>query len=61
MLDIRATGMPDEMSIRMPAQGVYVGEFSGDRLNGPGMIFMPKAGFYGTFVNNVLEAPPANH
>ena len=61
MLDIRAIGMPDETSIRMPAQGVYVGEFSGDRLNGPGMILMPKAGFYGTFVNNVLEAPPANH
>jgi hypothetical protein len=39
------------------AAGFYVGQFSGDRLNGQGMIFMPGAGFYGTFVDNILNAP----
>jgi hypothetical protein len=41
------------MSIRTPVPGVWVGEFGGDRLNGRGMIFMPGAGFYGTFVDNL--------
>jgi len=35
---------------------MYVGEFKGDQLNGPGMIFMPGGGFYGTFANNILTA-----
>jgi hypothetical protein len=56
MLEIHETGTSDETSIRTPAAGYYVGEFSGDRLNGQGMIFMPGAGFYGTFTNNVLDA-----
>lgn len=54
MIEIRATGAPDDTSIRTPVPGVYVGEFKDDRLNGRGMIWMPGAGFYGTFVNNVL-------
>jgi hypothetical protein len=57
MIDIRATGSPDGTSIRTPVPGVYVGEFRDDRLNGRGMIFMPGAGFYGTFVDNVLAGP----
>ena len=47
MLEIHETGTSDETSIRTPVAGFYVGEFSGDRLNGQGMIFMPAAGFYG--------------
>jgi hypothetical protein len=54
MIEIRATGTPDGTSIRTPVPGVYVGEFKGDRLNGRGMIWMPGAGFYGVFTNNVL-------
>jgi hypothetical protein len=57
MLEIHETGISDETSIRTPAAGFYVGEFSGDQLNGQGMIFMPGAGFYGTFTNNILNAP----
>jgi hypothetical protein len=58
MLEIHETGTSDETSIRTPETGVYVGEFRGDRLNGRGMIFMLGAGFYGTFTNNILNAPP---
>ena len=57
MLEIHEAGTSDETSIRSPAAGFYVGEFSGDRLNGRGMIFMPGAGFFGTFSNNILNAP----
>jgi hypothetical protein len=57
MLEIHETGTSDETSIRTPAAGFYVGKFSGDRLNGRGMIFMPGAGFYGTFTNNILNTP----
>jgi hypothetical protein len=61
LLEIHETGTSDKTSIRTPAAGFYVGEFSGDRLNGQGMIFMPGAGFYGTFVDNILKAPrPGN-
>jgi hypothetical protein len=61
MLEIHETGTSHETSIRTPAVGFYVGEFSGDRLNGQGMIFMPGAGFYGTFTNNILNTPrPGN-
>jgi hypothetical protein len=61
MFEIHETGTSDETSIRTPAAGFYVGEFSGDRLNGQGMIFMPGAGFYGTFTNNILNTPrPGN-
>lgn len=56
MLEIRAIGSSDASSIRMPAPAVYVGEFKGDRLNGRGMVFMPGAGSYGTFTNNILTA-----
>jgi cyanophycinase len=57
MIEIRATGtLPDATGIRTPVPGVYVGEFKGDRLNGRGMIFMPGAGFYGKFTNNVFTA-----
>ena len=56
LLDIHAAGTSDESSIRTPANGVYVGEFRGDRLNGRGMIFMPGAGFFGIFTNNTLTA-----
>lgn len=56
MIEIRVTGIPDDSSIRTPVPGVYVGEFRDDRLNGRGMIFMPGAGFYGTFTNNRLAA-----
>jgi hypothetical protein len=55
MLEIQATGISDETNIRTPVNGIYVGEFSGDRLNGRGMIFMPGAGFFGKFTNNVLD------
>jgi hypothetical protein len=55
MLEIPATGTPDATSIRTAVPGVYVGEFRADRLHGRGMIFMPGAGFYGTFVDNVLS------
>jgi hypothetical protein len=55
MLEIHETGASNETNIRIPAVGFYVGEFSGDRLNGQGMVFMPGAGFYGTFTNNILE------
>jgi len=34
MLEIHEIGTSDEPSIRTPATGVYVGKFSGDRLNG---------------------------
>jgi hypothetical protein len=51
MIEIRAAGTPDDSTIRTPVPGVYVGEVRGDRLNGRGMIFMPGAGFYGTFAN----------
>jgi len=54
MIEIQATGMPDGTSIRTPVPGVYVGEFKGDRLNGRGMIFMPDAGYYGTFKDNLF-------
>ena len=57
MLEIHETGTSDETSIRTPGAGFYVGEFSGDRLNGQGVIFMPGAGFYGTFTNNILDTP----
>ncbi len=56
MIEIHATGTSDDTSIRAPAPGIYVGEFKRDRLNGSGMIFIPGAGFYGTFANNVLTA-----
>jgi hypothetical protein len=55
MLEIRFLGTSDATGIRTPIPGIYVGEFRGDRLNGRGMIFMPGAGFYGTFVDNVLS------
>ena len=58
MIEIHARGTADDTSIRTPAPGVYVGEFKGDRLNGRGMVFMPGAGFYGTFANNVLTLKP---
>jgi hypothetical protein len=54
MIEIEATGTPDGTSIRTPVPGVYVGEFKGDRLNGRGMIFMPDAGYYGRFKNNLF-------
>ncbi len=54
MLEIHATGVPDDRNIRTPAPGIYVGEFQDDRLNGRGMIFIPGGGFYGSFKNNVL-------
>jgi cyanophycinase len=54
MIEIHDTGTPDDTHIRTPVPGVYVGEFQGNRLNGRGMIFMPGAGYYGTFKNNVL-------
>jgi hypothetical protein len=57
MLEIHETGTSDETRTRTPAAGFYVGEFSGSRLNGQGMIFMPGAGFYGTFTNNILDTP----
>jgi hypothetical protein len=58
MLEIHETGISDEANIRAPVAGFYVGEFKADRLDGRGMIFMPGAGFYGTFTNNVLNASP---
>jgi hypothetical protein len=58
MLEIHETGTSNETSIRTPAAGVYVGEFRADRLNGHGMIFMPGAGFYGIFTDNILNASP---
>ncbi len=58
MLEIHEMGTSDETSIRTPATSVYVGKFSGDRLNGRGMIFMPGAGFYGIFTNNIFNASP---
>jgi len=54
MLEIHSIGVSDETSIRTPAAGVYVGGFAGDRLNGRGMIFMPSAGLFGTFKNNIF-------
>lgn len=54
MIEIHITGTPDDTSIRTPVSSIYVGKFKGDRLNVPGMIFMPGAGFYGTFANNLL-------
>jgi hypothetical protein len=54
MIEIRATGTPDGTSIRTPVPGAYVGEFKGDRLNGRGMIFMPDAGYYGSFKDNLF-------
>ena len=55
MLEIHETGTSDETSFKTPTAGVYVGEFRADRLNGRGMIFMPGAGFYGIFTNNILN------
>lgn len=57
MLEIRVTGTSDKTGIQSPVHRVYVGEFAGGRLNGPGLFFMPGAGFYGTFKNNVLTRP----
>lgn len=59
MLEIRATGVPDSRNIRTPAPGIYVGNFKGGRLNGRGMIFIPGAGFYGTFKDNLLGSASA--
>jgi hypothetical protein len=55
MLEIHETGSSDRTTIRTPEAGFYVGEFSGDRANGRGLIFMPGAGFYGTFTDNKLN------
>ena len=54
MLEIHATGIPDERDIRTSVPGVYVGEFKEDRLSGRGMIFIPGGGYYGHFKDNLF-------
>lgn len=54
LLEINTTGVADAHTISAPMPGIYVGQFSGDRLNGRGMILMPAAGLFGTFADNVL-------
>jgi hypothetical protein len=58
MIEIQSTGTADDHNIRTPMPGVYIGQFSGQRLNGHGLILMPSAAFFGHFTNNLFTAPP---
>jgi hypothetical protein len=57
MIEIVATGSPDDHNIRTPEPGIYIGEFSGDRLNGRGVMLMPSAAFLGLFRDNLFVPP----
>ncbi|HTT04803.1 MAG TPA: hypothetical protein VMF64_05895 [Steroidobacteraceae bacterium] len=54
MIEIEATGSADDHNIRIPMPGVYIGEFSGERLNGHGLVLMSSAAFVGLFKDNLF-------
>ena len=68
-LEVNAIGSSDSTQVRLPAPGVYVGEFRDGRLNGRGAVVMSGAGYLGTFSDNTFkldrahgtEPPPDEH
>jgi hypothetical protein len=55
MLQIEAVGSPDATQVRLPARGVYVGQFKGGKLSGRGAVVMSGDGYFGTFSDNTFK------
>lgn len=55
MLQVEAVGSPDAGQVRLPARGVYVGQFKGGKLSGQGAVVMSGDGYFGTFSDNTFK------
>jgi hypothetical protein len=55
MLQVEAVGSPDATQARLPARGVYVGQFKDGKLSGQGAVVMSGDGYFGTFSDNTFK------
>ena len=55
MLQVEAVGSPDATQVRLPARGVYVGQFKDGKLSGQGAVVMSGDGYFGTFSDNTFK------
>jgi hypothetical protein len=55
MLQVKAIGRTDAMQVRLPAPGIYVGQFKDGKLSGQGAVVMPAGGYFGTFRDNEFK------
>lgn len=55
MLEVKAIGKSDRTQVRLPAPGIYVGQFKDGKLSGHGEVVMSGAGYFGTFSDNMFK------
>lgn len=55
MLQVEAVGSPDATQVRLPARGIYVGQFKDGKLSGQGAVVMAREGYFGRFSGNAFR------
>jgi hypothetical protein len=60
MLQVEAVDSLDVTQVRLPARGVYAGQFKDGKLSGQGAVVMSGEGYFGTFSDNTFKPDKAD-